>query len=59
MYPPTMSLYRTLTQYWPLHTRNSLSSLDVGVTILATSFVSYRRYMCLEATGFLIISSRR
>ena len=40
---PTMSL-STLTQYWPArHTHKSLSNLDPGVAVLATSFVSYRR----------------
>ena len=38
--PPTMSL-STLTQYWPTrHMQKSVSNLDVGVAILATSFVS-------------------
>jgi len=37
----------SLTQYWPpRHTYKSLSNLDAGVTILATSFVSVdRRYV--------------
>lgn len=33
----------TVTQYWPAgHTHKSLSNLDAGVAVLATSFVSYR-----------------